>query len=325
MTMRPTIAMLIPAYNAANYLPRLFESATQQREPFNEIWVYDDCSQDDTAEVAEKYGAHVVRGDVNRGCTYGKSVLVQRTRCDWVHFHDSDDLLLPNFTEAARRWLTQDDVDVVVFGCEERWEDTGELVSIASPDDRALSSDSVAYNVRHKINAISGIYRRGAFLAAGGFDLDPAVLYNEDQAYHCSLARAGLRFRGDPTITVVNIRRRSSMWTANPAKCNEAHYRVMLKVIAGLGGDQHKQAIAKQLWEVVAGAAAQLDWRTADEAATLAIKLVGASSTPARPIFKALCHFSPRIAVRAREAFIRTFKPHLRVGYPGWRAPLGRF
>jgi glycosyltransferase involved in cell wall biosynthesis len=316
----PTIAMLIPAYNAAAYLPRLLESAVQQNERFDEIWIYDDCSQDDTAEVAERYGAHVVRGDVNRGCTYGKSVLVNRTRCEWVHFHDSDDLLLPNFMTAARRWISRKDIDVIVFGCEERWEDTRELISVAVPDDRILISDPIGYTIRNNINAISGVYRRSAFLAAGGFDLDPAVLYNEDQACHCSLARAGLRFRGDPTVTVVNLRRRSSMWTANKAKCHEAHFHVMRKALAGPDGDRHKEAIAQQLWHVVAGSASQLDWRTADKAAALAMQIAGLYAAPSGRAFKTICRLSPRFAVRFREGLIRAFKPHLRAGHPGWPA-----
>jgi hypothetical protein len=310
--------MLIPAYNAAAHLPRLLESAARQTEPFDEIWVYDDCSQDDTTAVAERYGAHVVRGDVNRGCTYGKSVLVERTRCEWVHFHDSDDLLLPNFVASARDWMSQENVDVVAFGCEERWEDTRELISVSCPDDRLIAEDPVGYTIRNKINAISGIYRRSAFLAAGGFDSDNDVLYNEDQACHCKLARAGLRFRGAPTVTVVNLRQRSSMWTSNQAKCHEAHYHVMRKALVGPGGDQHKEAIAKQLWHVVAGAASLLDWHTADKAAALAMQIAGPSAAPSGPMFKALCYLSPRAAVRIREGMIRAVKPRLRAGYPGW-------
>jgi hypothetical protein len=221
--------------------------------------------------------------------------------------------------------MSQENVDVVAFGCEERWEDTRELISVSSPDDSMLSSDPIGYMIRNKINAISGIYRRSAFLAVGGFDLDPDVLYNEDEACHCTLARAGLRFRGDPTATVVNLRRRSSMWSANQAKCHKAHYHVMYKALHGAGGAQHKEAIAEQLWHVVAGAASQLDWHTADEAAALAMQLAGTSAAPTGQIFKGLCHLSPRFALRAREGLIRALKPHLRAGYPGWRSPVNLF
>jgi glycosyltransferase involved in cell wall biosynthesis len=321
MSTHSTIALLIPAYNAAGYLPRLLGSASELNEPFDEIWVYDDCSQDNTSGVAERYGAHVVRGDVNRGCTYGKSVLVERTRSEWVHFHDSDDLLLPNFVAKARAWMSQENVDVVAFGCEERWEDTRELISVSSPNDRLLAADPIGYTIGNKINAISGLYRRSAFLAAGGFDLDIDVLFNEDEACHCKLARAGLRFRGDPTVTVVNLRRRSSMWTANQAKCHEARYHVMRKALVGPDGDRHKEAIATQLWHVVAGAGSHVDWRTADKAAGLAMHIAGLSAVPSGRLFKALCCLSPRAAIRIREGLIRAFKPRLRTGYPGWLAP----
>jgi glycosyltransferase involved in cell wall biosynthesis len=320
----PTLALLIPAYNAEAYLPRLLDSAAHQTEPFDEIWVYDDCSADDTAAVAEQYGVRVVRGQVNRGCTYGKSVLVERTECDWVHFHDADDVLLTNFVELARRWMTRDDADVVVFGCEERWEHTRELISTSFHEDYLLAADPVGYTIQHKINAISGIYRRRAFLAAGGFDLDPDVHNNEDEACHMKLARGGLHFRGDPTTTVVNLRRDASMWTANQSKALRAHYHVLRKALAASGGECHRTAIAVRLWHVVAGAASQLDWRTADEAADLAMRIASPSAAEG-PAFRALCRLSPRFAIRAREGLIRALKPRFREGYPGWRAPISMF
>jgi glycosyltransferase involved in cell wall biosynthesis len=323
MTVRPSLALLIPAYNAAGHLPRLFESAIAQTEPFDEIWVYDDHSTDDTITIAERYGARTVRGAVNRGCTYGKSVLAESTTCDWLHFHDADDLLMPNFVACARKWMLVDGVDVVAFGCEERWEETGEVISVSSPDDSALAADPIAYTIQHKINAISGLYRRNAFRVGGGFDLDPEVHFNEDEAFHCKIAREGLRFRGDPTVTVVNLRRRSSMWTANREKALRARYHVMCKALKGTGGECNKAVIANQFWLVVAGSAAMLDWRTADEAATIAMKLAGPSGSPSGSLFKILCRMSPHFALRAREWLIRGLKPNLRNGFPGWRAPLG--
>src|SRR3954453_5367691 len=105
MTSHPSLALCIPAYNAAAYLPRLLVSAIRQTLPFNEIWVYDDCSTDGTAAMAERYGARVMRGDVNRGCSIGKNRLAAETKCEWIHFHDADDELLPNFVERARVWM----------------------------------------------------------------------------------------------------------------------------------------------------------------------------------------------------------------------------
>src|SRR5579872_6801278 len=150
MTARPRLAMLVPAYNAAEYLLRLLDSAARQTEPFDEIWVYDDCSTDDTAAIAERYGARVVRGDINRGCSQGKNRLAAETSCDWIHFHDADDELLPNFVERARVWMAEGRFDVVLFGYEERDDRTGKVTGYGRFDPAAVKADIRSYAIRHQ-------------------------------------------------------------------------------------------------------------------------------------------------------------------------------
>src|SRR5579863_1493510 len=312
MTQRPKLAMLIPAYNAAEYLPRLLDSAMRQTQPFDEIWVYDDCSTDNTAAVAERYGARVVRGDVNRGCSHGKNRLAAETTCDWIHFHDADDELMPNFVERAQVWISDGRFDVVLFAYEERDHRTGKLMGYGRFDPEAVSADARAYAIRHQINPFCGLYRREAFLQAGGYENDPLVLYNEDVAFHIRLAFNGLSFAADETPTVINYRRDDSMSAANALKCLQAHYHVLRKTAALQGSEQYAREIARKLWIAVGGLTAHLDWRTAEEAARLAVRLGGPSSVPTSRLFKALCYASPPLAIRIREWLIRAFKPALR-------------
>lgn len=314
-TARPTLALCIPAYNAAWCLPRLLESARAQTVPFDEILVYDDCSTDDTAAVAERLGARVVRGDVNVGCSTGKNRLAEATSCDWIHFHDADDELKPDFVEKARVWMEQGEgaPDIVLFSYEERWDDTGELLGIRSFDDEALREDPIAYTIWQQINPFLGLYRRSAFLEAGGYDLDPNVLYNEDVAFHCKMARAGLTFRADPAVTVINHRVRDSMSQANGAKCARAHYHVLRKA-AELSGEAYHGIVAEKLWKAAGVAGGFLDWETADAAVTLAIRLSGRRPSPSAGsrAFRTVATVAPRVALRLRERAVRTLRPHLR-------------
>lgn len=313
-----TLALLIPAYNAAGFLPRLLGSAAGQSRAFDEIWVYDDCSTDDTAGVATALGAKVVRGDVNRGCSYGKNALAKLTSCEWVHFHDADDELLPEFVERAHVWIEENAHDVVVFDCIERDEGTGNYGEQTRHMAAELSKDPVKYTIRTKINSICGIYRRAAFLAAGGYDTDPAVLYNEDVAMHTSLARAGLRFCADPVVLIVNWRRLDSMSNANQARCFRAQYHVMLKAKANDAQSKYSIDIAEGLWDIATASASVLDWETADASAHLAVQLAGVPRSQSG-LFRALCRLGPSVALRVREWLIRLLKPRYRVGYPGWR------
>jgi glycosyltransferase involved in cell wall biosynthesis len=315
----PTIAMLVPAYNAAACLPRLLESAARQTERFDEIWVYDDCSNDKTAEIAEGYGTRVVRGAVNRGCSHGKNALASLTTADWLHFHDADDELYPNFVTLARRWMADARFDVVLFPYEERDEATGELLANFFFAADKISNDARSYSICNQINPFCGLYRREAYIQAGGYDEDPLVLYNEDVAMHIRLAFAGLKFATESKISIINHRRLNSMSASSRLKCLQAHYNVMRKTAKIEGADLYAADIAERLWQAVSGLAAELDWRTADQAAALAMQLAGPPATRSGQIFNALCHLSPRLALRIREGLIRAFKPHLRHGYPGWR------
>jgi glycosyltransferase involved in cell wall biosynthesis len=312
------LALLIPAYNAAKYLPRLFASVQSQTQGFDEIWVYDDCSVDNTGEIAREFGANVVRGDVNRGCSHGKNSLALQTNCQWIHFHDADDALFPEFVARAHHWMRQDDYDVVLFPYEEREEGTGAVIAIRHFDPDDVKLDPVSYSIREQINPFCGLYRREAFLHAGGYDTDPSVLYNEDVAMHCRLAQAGLKFTADDQVLIINNRRLDSMSSSNQSKCLAAHYQVMKKA-SEVVGDKYFSDIARRLWVVAGGSAAYLDWKTADGAARLATKLAGRTTSPAGLLFNSLCWISPILAVRLREIMIRIFKPRYREGYPAWR------
>ena len=76
----PTLALCIPAYNAAWCLPNLLDGVQRQSRPFDEILVYDDCSSDETAAVAERFGARVIRGGTNVGCSTAKNRMAAATQ-----------------------------------------------------------------------------------------------------------------------------------------------------------------------------------------------------------------------------------------------------
>jgi glycosyltransferase involved in cell wall biosynthesis len=321
MSRPPQLALLIPAYNAAGYLPRLLESAARQTEPFDEIWVYDDCSTDETSTVAMRLGARVVRGDVNSGCSHGKNVLAARTNCEWVHFHDADDELLPNFVELARRRMVDGRSDVVLFAYEERDDASGRHLAFKRFDPDLVRADPRRYTILNQVNPFCGLYRRDGLLRAGGHDEDPLVLYNEDVAFHIRLAFAGLTFAAETEISIVNHRRAESMSSSNRLKCLQAQYHVMRKTAGRDGSRPYARDISRMLWMIVGGLAAELDWTTADLAAKLAVELDGLAAVPSGIVFRSLCRFSPYVAVRVREWLIRCLRPRLRDGYPGWRAP----
>jgi hypothetical protein len=68
--------------------------AAQRRRPA-EVIVVDDASTDDTAEVAEAFGARVIRHDRNRGIAEARNSGVRAATQPWVALLDHDDEWLP--------------------------------------------------------------------------------------------------------------------------------------------------------------------------------------------------------------------------------------
>jgi glycosyltransferase involved in cell wall biosynthesis len=307
----PTIALLIPAWNAAAYLPRLLRSAQAQSIPFDQIWVYDDCSTDDTIEVARAFGAQVLRGDVNKGCSAGKNTLAAHVDCDWIHFHDADDELLPNFVALARRWIRSSSPDIILFNYLYRDNDTNELLMQRVFDHEALAADPIRYAIQEQINPFCGLYRREAYLRAGGYDLDPLILYNEDVAFHIKMALHGLSFGAEQEVSLINYRINGSMSGANKLKCYQAHFEVMRRLVHQPQAHAYLIDVADKLWRVCGLLTAAGDWTSARRSARLARSI----SSPNRShgfIFRCLVGIHPVLAIYVREWLIRLLRPSLR-------------
>ena len=65
MQTESTLLIAMPAYNEANVIQKVIDDIKSQG--FHDILVVDDCSKDNTYEIAFKSGAKVIRHPINRG------------------------------------------------------------------------------------------------------------------------------------------------------------------------------------------------------------------------------------------------------------------
>jgi glycosyltransferase involved in cell wall biosynthesis len=310
----PTLALCIPAYNAAAFLPRLFESVKAQTMPFDEVLVYDDCSSDDTAAVASRFGARVVRGERNLGCSAGKNALLAITRCEWIHFHDADDTVNPEFVERAKARIASGGCDVILFDYEQVDEQSGAVNSRTSFAGSRLFTDAVGHLLRETMNN-GGVHCTEFLRKVGGFDTDPAVLYNEDRAFHLRLAESGARFGYEPYVGSRFFFRANSMSASNRVRCSLSNQEITRRWAERHPGD-HARDVGFVSWKNAGVLASFLEWQAADECVQLAIRCTGRIPSEGGLLFRALCVVSGRWAIRVRERLIRRFKPRYRLGYP---------
>ncbi len=204
----PRHTLLVPCFNAAGFLPRLWKTVRAQTLPFSEIICYDDASTDDTSALARSLGAHVIRGETNVGPADARNRLWRAASGDWVHFHDADDLLRPDFLEKMSARATAA-TDVVICDADWRHEHDGRTFIRLRYSEVALLAAPAAYLLCHSVGGINGLYRRSALDAVGGFDTRLRTW--EDADLHVRLALSGARFAVVEEPVVIALRRGDSI------------------------------------------------------------------------------------------------------------------
>jgi glycosyltransferase involved in cell wall biosynthesis len=95
--MDPLVSILIPAYNAADWIAETIQSAVAQTWPRKEIIVVDDGSSDRTAEVARRFASNnvAVISTKNQGAAAARNHAMLLSQGDYIQWLDADDLLAP--------------------------------------------------------------------------------------------------------------------------------------------------------------------------------------------------------------------------------------
>jgi GT2 family glycosyltransferase len=97
----PSVAIVMPAYNAAHLLPRTLRAALDAADG-GRVIVVDPGSNDGTADVAEQMGAEVIRLGHRAGPAHARNVGVKQAKEDVVLFIDSDCVAHPDVVERVR-------------------------------------------------------------------------------------------------------------------------------------------------------------------------------------------------------------------------------
>ncbi len=95
------ISVVIPCFNAENYIAAAIRSALAQDWPDLEIVVVDDGSSDRSAEVVlDTFPGITLVQQVNQGVAVARNNGIAHTQGDWVAFLDADDIWLPGKLQA---------------------------------------------------------------------------------------------------------------------------------------------------------------------------------------------------------------------------------
>lgn len=167
----PWLSILIPAYNAATFLPECLDSILTQTLPGVEVLVMNDASSDTTAQVlaqwAQRWAEHgighlsVLHHTDNQGLSVSRNDLLQAAQGRYLWFVDADDRLLPGVLARLHAIVAQHAPDLVL--CDfQVWRSRPRLKHRLRGEQHQRTFDGPAQRLEHSRCALlTGLLRCG--------------------------------------------------------------------------------------------------------------------------------------------------------------------
>jgi glycosyltransferase involved in cell wall biosynthesis len=133
----PLVSIIVPAYNAARFLPELCQSIQAQTYPHYEVLIGDDGSSDNTAQVLAPFlqdaRFELISWKPNRGVHRGQDILYAAVRGEYWCGTGADDLFMPTFLEKRVEVMNANPQAFLVHGRPELINESGEPISEGIP------------------------------------------------------------------------------------------------------------------------------------------------------------------------------------------------
>lgn len=114
------VSIIIPLYNASQYLCDCLDSVLKQTYKDVELILVDDCSQDSSGAICDEYASidsriHVFHQPINSGVSAARNKGIELAKGEFICFVDSDDWICEDYIQKLVE-LQDDDVDLVTVG-----------------------------------------------------------------------------------------------------------------------------------------------------------------------------------------------------------------
>ena len=201
------VTVVIPVRDRAEMLDRCL-AALGCTHP---VVVVDDGSQDPArvAEVAGRYGARVVRHEIDLGPAAARNSGLAEVASDCVAFLDSDCVPAPGWIEELLPHLADPEVAMVApriaplasAGARGRYSRAHSCLDMGPREGLVAAGTRLAY-----VPSAALVARRSALLDAAGVPaFDPSLRQGEDVDLGWRLAERGYRVRYEPAVTVGHV------------------------------------------------------------------------------------------------------------------------
>jgi glycosyltransferase involved in cell wall biosynthesis len=198
-----SLGILITYFNERGLLRECLESLISAGERPEEILIYDDASQYPAKDyVPDGCPVEIVRGETNRGPSFGRNALLKRSRSEYIHFQDADDLFDANWLNRVRRAVDEAQPEAVFTEISSFHADGRRTEKVLNLARLVREGDLLRFCLQGPLLVPSGTYQRQTVLSVGGYQ--ETRWQSEDFDFHVRLAHRGIRYEviDEPLIDI---------------------------------------------------------------------------------------------------------------------------
>ncbi len=222
-------SVIIPAYNAQDYIARCLDSVCQQTQADIQILVVDDGSKDRTAEIVKGYAAKDSRirlcSQENCGLVMARKKGIEEAGTECVMFIDADDWIAEDMVSAMEAEKRKTQAELVVSGLCYAFDSHVEPHSIPYGVYEGMEFFELLLEekVPHQVAAV--LYQKSLFQEFP-WDLCKALSMGEDLAISILLSSRGVR--------AVTLDRDLYYYYQNPRSMSHFRYEKIVKIYDAL-------------------------------------------------------------------------------------------
>ena len=195
----PVISVVMPLFNAEQYVASSIESVRCQTFREWELLILDDGSEDGSAQIAEQYAREdgrirVFRNERNRGVAYTRNRAMEMARGEWIALLDCDDLWREEKLERQLAKASERCAELVYASYTLFRKESGKRKNYIVPE--SVTYDSM---LRENVIGCSTVLVRRELMKEHHFRPDYDL---EDYALWLELLRNGHRFAGCTEVLV---------------------------------------------------------------------------------------------------------------------------
>jgi glycosyltransferase involved in cell wall biosynthesis len=241
----PSVSVVIPCFNQAQYLAEAIESVLAQTLSPVEVVLVDDGSEDNSYEVAGRYEKVIRMRQQNKGVAAARNAGWKATAAEYLVFLDADDRLLPEALEIGVRALSPRLQVAFVSGWSRDIRGDGKVLEglrqplVAQDHYLRLLEDCFIWS------GSSIVYRRSALEAVGGFD--ESLTAADDYDLYLRMARRFPVYCHDAVVT--EYRRHATNTTRDPGVVLESQIEVLRRQRGSVRDRREREARRRGIYK----------------------------------------------------------------------------